>query len=182
MANVVVAVTAGMYGKAAQAMFAAWPQVKAGTAQGVVTRNGLYMALHLCLTQGLTWQAAVPQGMAIVGNAIAAHIKAGGSPRYAAAGYLAKQLGLPTGTALTAAQLAALTPATITAALMRHANFGPSIANYNGAATALAALTHGTAQATYMAPISTPAAVPQRGSKGNAVTQGWAQQQAPQPA
>lgn len=166
----------------AKAMFAAWPQVAYGTAQGVNVRGGLYVALHLCLTQRISWAQAVPQGMLVAGNAVVAHIAAGGSPRYAAAGYLQKFVGVPTGTALTQAQLSALTGAQVAQALAKYSNFTASVANYNGAATALAALTHGTPQATYFAPIANAAAIPQVGTKGNAVTQGWAQQQAPQPA
>lgn len=181
MANTIVAVTLAMWPKAVHAMFAAWPQVAIGTAQGVSTRAGLYYALYLCVNKQVTWAAAVPMGMLAAGTAVCAHIAAGGSARYAAAGYLGKALGVPTGTALTAAQLAALTPQQVATALHKYANFTPSVANYNGTATALAALTHGTPQATYMAPIANANAVPQRGTKGNAVQSGWAGQQAPQP-
>lgn len=181
MASNAAAPTLAMWPKAAHKMFAAWPQVAVGTAQGISTRAGLYLALYLCRTTGATWAAAVPQGMAAAGAAVCAHIAADGSARYAAAGYLQRMVGVPKGTALTAAQLAALTPTQVATALARYANFTASVANYNGAATALAALTHGTPQAAYMAPIANAAVVPQAGTAGNAVVSGWAGQQAPQP-
>lgn len=180
--NALVAATAAMAPAALRAVQAAWPfaaLVQAGT---VSTRAGLYAAMRASLA-GATWAQAVPAGMLLVGQHMAAHIKAnnGNVLRYAKAQYLQRACGNGVGVACTPTQLLGLTPANIAAALAKYANFTASTANYNGIATAIAQATHTSSVPIYIGQMPASGIAVQASGTVPAVTTGWANAAAPQP-